>query len=40
MTNEIEEQELPGIGRRYRLAGRDGGSAVVASTTRAGATCT
>jgi TrkA domain protein len=29
MSNEIEEQELPGIGRRYRLAGRDGGSAVV-----------
>lgn len=29
MSNEIEEQELPGIGRRYTLAGRDGGSAVV-----------
>lgn len=29
MNAEIEEQELPGIGRRYRLAGRDGGSAVV-----------
>jgi TrkA domain protein len=29
MNAEIEEQELPGIGRRYRLAGRDGGAAVV-----------
>jgi TrkA domain protein len=29
MKREIEEQELPGIGRRYRLAGSDGGSAVV-----------
>jgi len=29
VSPDVEEQELPGIGRRYEVAGRDGGAAVV-----------